>query len=154
MTSKTIKLIVFIVLLVHGIGHFQGVIASQGVKINTKGFQVSWLLKGLGESMNKLVCLILYLVSAAFCVLAALSFYHILLPHGSWQSLALVGAYASALALILFPNALAMFFNKIGAIAVDLIIFFPYYSMGNGQLLFLKIDRPKKYFYSRFVVCS
>jgi len=34
MTPKSIKLIAFIILLVHGIGHFQGVVAAFGVKIN------------------------------------------------------------------------------------------------------------------------
>jgi hypothetical protein len=49
-----------------------------------------------------------------------------------WQSLALVTAFISTLCLVLFPNALAMFFNKAGAIAVNLIIYYSVLSAGTG----------------------
>jgi hypothetical protein len=47
MTTKTIKLIAFIALLVHGIGHFQGVAAGLGLKINNAVPAQSWLLKSI-----------------------------------------------------------------------------------------------------------
>jgi len=124
MTTKTIKTIAFIVLLVHGIGHLQGVITSLGIKISHTASPISWLLKGLGENTNRAICLVLYLLTAAIGILAALSFKGIFFPVSSWQWLALLTAFMSSFCLILFPNALAMFFNKIGAIAVNLIIFY------------------------------
>lgn len=131
MTTKTIKLLVFITLLVHGIGHIQGVIAGLGVKFNESGTNISWLLKGLGENTNRMLCLALYLGASIIGILAALSFKGWLFPDGNWQLLALITAIISSCSLVLFPNALAMFFNKIGAIAVNLIIYYSILFNGN-----------------------
>jgi hypothetical protein len=131
MSTKTVKLIVFLTLLVHGIGHIQGVVKSLGVKINDSGAPVSWLLKGLGANVNRTICLFLYLATALFGIMAALSFKEILFPADGWQSLALVTGVLSTLCLVLFPNALAMFFNKAGAIAVNLIIYYSILFNGN-----------------------
>jgi hypothetical protein len=124
MTTKTIRILVMITLLVHGIGHFQGVVSSLGVKFNASTSNVSWLLKGLGQKANTVICLILFLGAALSGILAGLAFMGILLPESSWQALALVAAFFSTACLILFPAALAMFFNKAGAIAVNLIIYY------------------------------
>lgn len=124
MTTKSIKLIVFIVLLVHGIGHFQGVVASLGVKINKAQPAQSWLLKNQNEKVSKTICFILFLAAGLLGILAALSFKGILLPGTMWQSLALVTAFLSTICLVVFPNGFAMFFNKAGAIVVNLIIYY------------------------------
>ena len=124
MTTKTVKLIAFIVLLVHGIGHLQGVVAGLGIKINNSNGRISWLLKDLGESINSKVCFVLFLVTAVLGILTALSFKGILFSESVWQSLAIVTAVSSTLCLVLFPNGFALFFNKIGAIAVNLIIYY------------------------------
>lgn len=124
MTTKTIKLIAFIVLLIHGIGHLQGVISSTGVKFTKSTSNISWLLKGLGGSLNRTFCLAFYMAAGILGIFAALGFFGIIFTEMSWQNFALTSAFFSAVALILFPNALAMFFNKAGAIVVDLIIFY------------------------------
>jgi hypothetical protein len=124
MTTKTIRLIVFLTLLVHGIGHLQGVVSGLGVKFNETSSTRSWLLKGAGEKLNRITCMLLYFGAALFGIIAALSFKDFLLPAQLWQTFALVSAFLSTLCLVLFPSALAMFFNKIGAIAVNLIIFY------------------------------
>lgn len=124
MTTKTVKLIAFILLLVHGIGHLQGVVASFGVKINNSNTRISWLLKDLGESVNSKVCFILFLVTAILGILTALSFKGILISDSVWQGMAIVTAILSTLCLILFPNGFAMFFNKVGAISVNLFIYY------------------------------
>lgn len=124
MTTKTIKLLAFLALLVHGIGHIQGVVGSLGVKFNESSSYISWLLKGLGENANRTICLILYLGAAVCGILAAMSLLDFLIPVTSWQILALTTAIISTVCLVLFPNALAMFFNKIGAIVVNLAIYY------------------------------
>jgi len=124
MTTKTIKLLVLITLLVHGIGHIQGVVAGLGVKFTSNTGNISWLLKGMGENTNRGICIILYLGAAITGILAGLAFKDILVPVSSWQTFALLAAFFSTACLVLFPNALAMFFNKIGAIAVNLIIYY------------------------------
>lgn len=124
MTTKTVKLIVFIFLLVHGIGHLQGVVASLGININNSNARVSWLVKNLGESVNAKICFGLFLVAAVSGILTALSFKGILISVSAWQILATITAIVSTFCLVLFPNGFAMFFNKIGAIGVNLFIYY------------------------------
>ncbi len=129
MTQKTVKLIVFVALLVHGIGHFQGVAAALGAKINKGQPTQSWLLKSLSETSNKTICMVLFLLTGILGILTALSFQQIVFP-ATWQTFATFTAIFSTLCLIFFPNGFAMFFNKIGAISVNL---FLWYSVVFGQ---------------------
>jgi hypothetical protein len=64
-------------------------------------------------------------------IFAALSFKGLFTPDAQWTSLALACAVFSTMGLVIFPKALAMFFNKVGAMAVNLIIF--YAILLNGQ---------------------
>ena len=131
MTNKTVKLLVLIALLVHGIGHMQGVISGMGVKLTSNTGHISWLLKGMGTTPNRILCIILYLGAAITAILAGLAFKDVLLPESTWQILALIAAFFSTASLLLFPNALAMFFNKAGAIGVNLIIYYSILFHGN-----------------------
>jgi hypothetical protein len=131
MTTKSIKLIVFIALLVHGIGHFQGVVAAFGVKINNKETTKSWLLKNSNKQTLRILMGLLFLSTAVLGILTALSFNDILLNQNLWQTLAIPTAILSTLCLIIFPNALAMFFNKVGAVAVNLFIYYSVMFNGN-----------------------
>ena len=124
MTTKTVKLLVLITLLVHGIGHIQGVIAGMGVNFTANTSNKSWLFKGMTENTHRILCTALYLGAALTSILAALGFKGILVPETSWQVFALAAAFISTAALVIFPNALAMFFNKLGAIAVNLLIYY------------------------------
>jgi len=133
MTTKTIKLIVFIALLVHGIGHLQGVVASFGVKINDAQPAQSWLLKSLDAQWNKRICFTLFLVTSVIGIITALSFKDILIDSTVWQVTALITAIISVLCLVVFPNSFAMFFNKIGAIGVNLFLF--YTTLINGEMI-------------------
>ena len=124
MNTKTLRTIVFFALLVHGIGHIQGVVGALGVKFKESSSSVSWLLKDLGIKTNTALCLILYLAAAVLGILTALSLKGIIFPQGSWPLLALLTAILSTLCLVLFPRALAMFFNYAGAVGVNLIIYY------------------------------
>jgi hypothetical protein len=131
MSTKTIKLLALLVLLVHGIGHIQGVVSGFGIKFNESTSNQSWLLKGANDKTNRILCSILYLATAVLGILAALSLKDLLVPVTLWQTLALVAAILSTFSLVLFPKALAMFFNKAGAIAVNLIIYYSILFNGN-----------------------
>lgn len=124
MSTSTLKLIVFLAFLVHGVGHLQGVVTSSGVKFRTSTSNTSWLLKGLGVKWNKVICLVLYLAASVLGIFAALGFRGVLGQESPWTSLAIACAIFSSLGLFLFPKALALFFNKAGAIAVNLFIFY------------------------------
>lgn len=123
MTTKTVKLIAFIALLVHGIGHFQGVAAGLGLKINNSSPVQSWLLKSLSDDLNKTISLVLFFITGTIGILAALSFKGVFIPD-AWQNLAVITAILSTICLVVFPNGFAMFFNKVGAIAVNLLIYY------------------------------
>jgi hypothetical protein len=131
MSLRTIRLIAFLALLVHGIGHLQGVVSSTGIKYRSSSTNISWLLKGIGEKWNRIICLALYLAAAVFGIFAALGLKGVFGPDSGWTYMALVCAIISTMGLVLYPRALAMFFNKAGAIAVNLIIF--YFILFNGN---------------------
>jgi hypothetical protein len=124
MSPSSIKLITFIVLLIHGIGHFQGVVAAFGVKINNANTTQSWLLSNLGETVNQRICLVLFLLAGIMGIMASLAFKNLILPHLYWQNFALICAVLSTICLVLFPNGFAMIFNKIGAVIVNLWIYY------------------------------
>ncbi len=118
MAKQTITTIVLILFLVHGVGHFQGIVTSLGLR-TSRSTSMSWLLKGLGNRTNSILCFILYLLPALGFIAAAMNFRGWVLPQSDWQDLALYSAFISMGGLALFPNALAMLFNKIGALAVN-----------------------------------
>lgn len=124
MSVRTIKIIAFIILLVHGIGHLQGVVATSGLKINSKEASISWLLKNYGKRQNAITCFVLFFVTALFGIIAAISILGIIIPFSYWGIFATITAVLSTLCLIVFPNGFAFFFNKAGAIAVNLFIYY------------------------------
>lgn len=124
MTTKTVKLIAFFALLVHGIGHFQGVAAGLGLKINKSVPENSWIMKGLNEKTARILCLVLFLATGVFGILSALALMNFIISYSAWQDLATATAVLSTLCLVTFPNGFAMFFNKAGAIAVNLLIYY------------------------------
>ena len=123
MNTKTIKGIIFIALLVHGIGHIQGVICVFGVQFKESSSSISWVLKGLGETPNRVLCILFFLTTAILSILTALSFRDLLISHNAVQGLALATALLSSFSLILFPRALAMFFNLAGALLVNVFLY-------------------------------
>lgn len=131
MTTRTIKLIVFLALLIHGIGHFQGVVASFGVSINKANPSQSWLFKGLSEKSNRIICFVLFIITGITGIITALSFKGILLPDTLWQTFAIVTTFFSTACMIVFPNGFAMFFNKIGAISVNVFVYYSIVFSGN-----------------------
>ncbi len=68
--------------------------------------------------------MVFYLVAGVLGIFAALALRGVLGPDSQWTSMALACAIFSTLGLVLFPKALALSFNKVGAIAVNLIIFY------------------------------
>jgi len=117
--------VVFLVLLVHAVGHLQGVF----IALNTRDFggwnAQSWLLKKqISKSYQRIICLVLFLSTFLIFLLAALSFRSIAMEHNLWVRLSFIGAVLSTASISLFPNGLAMLFNKVGAVFVNLLIFY------------------------------
>jgi hypothetical protein len=123
MNPATLRWVVFGVLLVHGIGHIQGVMAGLGVSSTDTWHGRSWLLtNALGESTSRALGLILYAVCTVGFLTAALGVMGWLVPQDLWRTLAVVCAIISSAGLLFYWHSLAALFNKIGAIGVNLAI--------------------------------
>jgi len=125
MNPQSIRTLAFIILLVHGIGHLQGVLAGTGIRLHGALSTNSWFFTRLvGERSSQIIAFLSFLLTAIFGISAALSFQDLVIPSQYWTILALITAFLSVFNLIFFWSGFAMFFNKIGAIAVNAIIFY------------------------------
>ncbi len=123
MNPTTIRWIVFGVLLVHGIGHFQGVMAGLGISSTETWHGRSWLLsKWIGESASRMVGLVIYLACTIGFLMAALGVMGWLVPEDWWRTLALVFAIVSFGGLFFYWHSLVALFNKLGAIGINLAV--------------------------------
>ena len=119
------RLIVFIILLVHGIGHLQGVFISLGIRDFGNWNANSWMLKSwFSADAQRVICLIIFLLTTLLTLAGVISYKGLWLPEVWWKQLLLGSAILSTVAIVFYPNAFAMFFNKLGAAAVNLIIFY------------------------------
>lgn len=73
---------------------------------------------------DQIICFVLFLITGIAGICTELSLKSIIFSGDVWQTLALITAFLSTSCLVLFPNSFAMFFNKIGAIAVNLLIYY------------------------------
>jgi hypothetical protein len=124
MSVTTLGIIIALVLFVHGIGHSMGLIPILGISSTETWHARSWLLSGpLGDTAGRIVGFILFAVALVGFIGAALGLMDWLVPHDWWQTLAIVSAVISMIAVVLFWNAFVMLFpNKIGAIAVNVAV--------------------------------
>lgn len=121
MSGTTLRIIIALVLFVHGIGHVMGILPILGLSTIETWNDRSWLLTGLlGDTITRIVGFILFAAALIGFICAALGLMSWLIPHAWWQTLAVISAVISLVAIALFWNAFVAFFpNKIGAIAVD-----------------------------------
>lgn len=120
MSPKTLRTIITIFLFVHAIGHVQGVVAALGVVKMDNWSVRSWLFDSLlGEKGSRILAIVLFAICVLGFLATAFSFLGIGLPHDLWRTLAVIFAIPSAITLIAYWNAFAMFFNKVGAIGVN-----------------------------------
>lgn len=114
------RIVIAVVLLAHGIGHSLGLFPAFGLAKTERWTDHSWLLTDLiGESAARWFGVVLWLATMLGFIGAALGFY------GSqewWRSLAIASAIVSLAGLALYWNAFPSLTNKIGTIAVDVII--------------------------------
>lgn len=121
MSVTTLGIVIALVLFIHGIGHVMGLFPILGISTIETWNAQSWLLTGLvGDTISRGIGFVLFTAALIGFVGAALGLMDWLVPHDWWQMLAIVSAVISLLAIFLFWNAfVALFPNKIGAIAVD-----------------------------------
>ena len=124
MSPTTLRIIIGLVLLVHGIGHTMAFFPALKISSTDTWHHRSWLLTPLiGETASRVISIILFGSAFVGFIAAALGLFGWLVPHDLWRTLAVVSAVISLVALALFWNSFVAFFpNKIGAIVVNIAV--------------------------------
>jgi hypothetical protein len=122
MSTTTIRSIAAFVMIIHGIGHAMALFPALNLASTEQWHYRSWLLTGiLGESLSRVLVIILFGAAMIGFVAAGLGLLGWLVPPSAWQTLAIGSAVLSLIALGLFWNAFVLLIpNKVGAIAVNL----------------------------------
>jgi hypothetical protein len=124
MSGITLRIIIAVVLFLHGIGHIMGVIPALR-PTEVKGWNSrSWLLTPLlGETVSRVLSGVLFIVALAGFVASGLALLGWLVPHEWWRTLAVVSAVVSLVTVVLFWNAfVSLIPNKVGALGVDIAV--------------------------------
>jgi len=123
MSDQTIRIIVPLALIIHGIGHWMGILTATGV-IKTDSWNTrSWLLTDpLGDTTARMIALVIWAVAFVGFLAAGAGAWGWSVTEGSWRTIAVVCSIISLAGLFFFWNAFATLFpNKIGAIAINVI---------------------------------
>jgi hypothetical protein len=88
----------------------------------------------LGDTISRILVVVLFGAAALGFIAAGLGVFSWLVPHDSWQGLALMSAVISLVALALFWNSfVALFPNKTGSIVVNVLVLWG--TLGTNDLL-------------------
>lgn len=127
MSSETIGVVVAGVLLLHGLGHGGALGALLWIRFrpgtNTGGWRAarSRLLPSLSPSAATTLASIFWTLSLIGFVVAALSFWGILLPGEAWRPLAIGSAIVSTGGIVIFFGTWPMF-NTLAALGVNVAV--------------------------------
>jgi hypothetical protein len=112
-----------LVLVIHGVGQFLGVLALASIGPDSWNAR-SWLLTdAIGDGPARVVSTVLWVSALTLFVAAGLAVLGIGAPYTSWRMLAVSGAVLSLIAMALFWDAFPVLIpNKVGSIAVNLTV--------------------------------
>lgn len=124
MTPATLRIIIGVVLIVHGVGHWMGLLPASGLFSSETWHARSWLFTDLlGETGARILCALIFGLTLIGSIAAGLAVFNWVVPHDWWRPLAIISAIISTQALVFYWNGYAMIFNKVGGIIVNLAIF-------------------------------
>lgn len=127
MSDQTIKLIAAGVLLLHGLGHGGALGALAWIRLrpgsSTGAWHTarSWLAPSLTADTATILASVLWIVSLVGFVIAAMSFWGVLVPPTVWRPLAVAMALVSATGIVLFFGNWPMF-NTLAALGVNVAV--------------------------------
>ena len=127
MSDQTIKLFAAGALLVHGLGHGGALAALAWIRLspgsNTSAWLAarSWLVPSLPGDTATTLAGAFWIVSAVGFVIAAMSFWGVIVPAGVWRPLAVAVALVSATGIVLFFGTWPMF-NTLAALGVNIAV--------------------------------
>ena len=123
MAVSTLLIVIAVVLIAHGIGHYMGVLSAFGVRLSPKSSSQSWLFTNLlGEKISRIISFIIWILALLGFIGAGLSLLGWILPQNIWEPLGIISAILFLAGLMLFWNAFAFIFNKIGALGVNIAV--------------------------------
>lgn len=124
MSGRTLQLIIAAVFVLHGIGHVMGILPIVGASQLKEGWNSrSWLLTDrLGAPPANAISIIIWVACMVGFTLAGLAIMDWVVPYAWWRGLALGSAILSLMGIVLYPNSFVMWFNMVGAIAVDVAV--------------------------------
>jgi hypothetical protein len=112
-----------IIFFIHGIGHIICILPALGLDASPTWNSYSWLLtNAIGQKAANVVGIVIWLAAVVGFILAGLALLGWGMPYAWWRPLAIVSAVISLIGVILFWNAFASWFNKAGAITVDVAV--------------------------------
>lgn len=119
----TLRIILAIVLIAHGLGHAMGAMPALGMaKLDGWHDESRLLTPVLGKTLSRVICIFIYVATLIAFVGAGLALLDWLIPHEKWRTLAVTASILSAVAILIYWNGLATLFNRIAALAVDLAV--------------------------------
>jgi hypothetical protein len=127
MSDQAIKIVVAAVLLLHGLGHGGALGALIWLRFrpgdNTGAWLAarSWLFPSLPSATATVVASVFWVLSLIGFVVAALSFWGILVPGEVWRQVAVASAIVSILGIALFFGTWPMF-NTLAALGVNVAV--------------------------------
>ncbi len=127
MSDQTIKLIAAGVLLLHGLGHGGALGALAWIRLRpgtpTGAWHAaqSWLVPSLRADTATTIASAFWIASLAGFVIAAMSFWGVVVPDSVWRPLSVVSALVSAAGIVLFFGTWPMF-NTLAALAVNVAV--------------------------------
>lgn len=108
-SAPVLRIIIAVALAAHGIAHaiaLGGLIGqSAGGTSPAEVVVRTWLAPGLGPSAAAAAAIPFWLVATVGFLLAALSFWGILIPDGPWRQIAVGSAFASIVGIALFAGS-------------------------------------------------
>ena len=125
MDKNLVQILVGLAILAHGIGHVMGWFPIFGwvEKSNLNWKPDSWLLtRFIGLTASKVLGFLIWTAAAVMAIMAGLAALGWLVPAAWFKDLAVWSSAVSLGGLFLFTNAFATTFNKLGAIAVDVVL--------------------------------
>ena len=124
MPTSTLRILIAIVLIAHGIGHVLGVMPPLGVRLSETHSAHSWLFSRLlGDIGARVIGGLIWLLVLVAYIGAGLGLLGWLVPQAWWQPLAFGGAALSLVGLFLFWNAFPTPFpNNVAIIAVNVAV--------------------------------
>lgn len=127
-----------VLLVTHAIGHLQGVLSA-----NSKIGAPHWHLDSkfmemyMTEANSRATGMLLYLITTVASLFCSLNILGVLYSAADWRLLALISAFTSFSAIILYPHGLLGLFNKTAAIGLNICILILYYILESGVQVIL-----------------